>query len=264
MELAVKTYMNIYKPEQKNLLGVELPSETKEEVLENIIKYTKNPYGNCVIMSLNPEIFVLIHDNKHFKKAVQEAQIKIIDGVGVMLAARLLHIPVQGRITGVDLTDDLIHEAAQRRMTIMLIGGQANVAESLADCYKKRYPSLNILGFQGIENISAPKQSEEEKIFSIVADTKPQIIFFAFGSPMQELWVSKHKTRLKGIVCAGVGGTFDFLSGKVPRAPKFVRFAGLEWLYRLIKQPWRWRRQLRLLTFVKLVLLQMVGRRIAK
>jgi N-acetylglucosaminyldiphosphoundecaprenol N-acetyl-beta-D-mannosaminyltransferase len=87
-----------------------------------------------------------------------------------------------------------------------------------------------------------------------VAATKPNLIFAAFGSPFQEKWFYQNRARLQGICCVGVGGAFDFLSGNIQRAPIWIRKIGLEWLYRLIREPWRWRRQLRLLVFLKEVL----------
>ena len=102
---------------------------------------------------------------------------------------------------------------------------------------------------QGFQDIHNPTEAETAHFYSIVADRKPHIIFFAFGSPLQELFIHAHKHRLTGIVCAGVGGAFDFLLGAKPRAPHIIRRIGLEWAYRLAHEPWRWRRQLRLISF---------------
>lgn len=236
------------------LLGIELPTDTQQDVLEKTVKYIRNPHGNFIILSLNPEIFVAMQENPEFKKLATEAQVKILDGVGVVLAARSRGIPVGARFTGVDMMDSLIHRASTESLSVMLIGGLGNVAEKVVDCYRAQYPALNIFGYQGIKNIQKPTEAELQKLFSIVADRKPHIIFFAFGSPMQELFVEKYKKHFSGIVCAGVGGAFDFLSGMKPRAPHLVRTIGLEWAYRLVSEPWRWRRQLRLFTFVYYVI----------
>jgi N-acetylglucosaminyldiphosphoundecaprenol N-acetyl-beta-D-mannosaminyltransferase len=245
--------MNNHDSHKKSLLGIGLPTASQEDTLEKTIKFIKNPHGNFFVMSLNPEIFVEMEKNYEFKEVVREAQLKLVDGTGVVLAARLQGIPVGDRFTGVDFMDRLICHSALESLSVMLIGGKEKVAETLVDCYQKEYPNLDIFGLQGIKHIQNPSRNEEDKIFSIVADRKPHIIFLAFGSPAQELWLMKHKNKLQGIVCAGVGGAFDFLAGKVPRAPGFVRKIGLEWMYRLIQEPWRWRRQLRLFTFIRLV-----------
>ncbi len=136
----------------------------------------------------------------------------------------------------------------------MLIGGKGNVAERLADCYRGDKPASFLQGFAGISDIASPNPQQERELLSIVADVKPHIIFFAFGSPYQEKWIHAHRAQLKGIVCAGVGGAFDFLAGDVRRAPRFIRFLGLEWLFRLVRQPWRWQRQLRLISYILYIL----------
>jgi N-acetylglucosaminyldiphosphoundecaprenol N-acetyl-beta-D-mannosaminyltransferase len=242
------------KTSHRNLLGIELPTDSREDVLEKIVKYIRNPHGSFIILSLNPEIFVTMQKNPEFKKVAVEAQIKILDGVGVVLAARSRGISVGPRLTGVDMMDTLIQRASAESLSVMLIGGLGNVAEKVVDCYRAQYPALNIFGFQGIKNIQQPTEAELDKLFSIVADRKPHIIFFAFGSPMQELFVEKYKKHFTGIVCAGVGGAFDFLSGMKPRAPHLIRTIGLEWAYRLVSEPWRWRRQLRLISFIYYVI----------
>lgn len=242
----------------KKLLRIELPTETKSEILEKTLKYLKKPQGNFAVMSLNPEIFVLMDSDSEFKKAISWGKQKIIDGSGVVAAAQILNIPHGDRFTGVDFMDEVLKLAAERSFRVVLFGGKGNVAEELADCYSKKYPNLSVQGFQGIKDISRPTKSEEKKIFSIVADTKPHYVFLAFGSPAQEKWLYSNRAQFEGMVCAGVGGAFNFLSGRSPRAPRIVRSLGMEWAYRLMTEPWRWKRQLRLLTFIRLVIQQRI------
>lgn len=238
----------------KNLLEIPFENLSHEQSRENILKYLSNPKGNFVIQSVNPEICVQMQSDPEFKKIVLTGQMHIVDGIGVVVAGKVLGITVGERFTGVDLVHTVLTDPSFRSFRVMLIGGKGNVAERLADCYRDKKSGSNVFGFQGIEDISHVTRAEEENLFSIVAELKPQIIFFAFGSPAQEKWIYAHRTQLQGIVCAGVGGAFDFLAGDVGRAPAFVRKMGFEWLYRLILQPWRWRRQLRLGAFVGLVL----------
>ncbi len=239
---------------QNMLFGIPFRGETLESIRENILKYLSNPQGMYVIQSINPEICVQMASDPEFKKAVLSSQMHIVDGVGVAVAGRMLGVPVGERFTGVDLVHMVLTDPSFRSFRVALIGGKGNVAERLADCYRDHKSASHIFGLKGIQDISAPTADEEKEIFSIVAELKPQIIFFAFGSPAQEKWIHAHQAQLQGVVCAGVGGAFDFLVRDVPRAPFFMRRVGLEWLYRLIRQPWRWRRQLRLGAFVSLVL----------
>ena len=175
--------------------------------------------------------------------------------MGVVLAGRLFNLELE-RLTGVDLMENLLNLASIMRLRAMLIGGKPNLALELADCYQRQFPEAKFKGVEGIADIKNPREEEEKAIFSIVPSYKPHIIFAAFGSPDQELWLARHSEEFVGTVVMGVGGAFDYLSGKADRPSGFIRKIGLEWLSRLISQPWRWKRQTRLLKFIKLVLEQ--------
>ncbi|PIQ72371.1 hypothetical protein COY13_02740 [Candidatus Roizmanbacteria bacterium CG_4_10_14_0_2_um_filter_36_35] len=234
------------------LLGITISPETKTSILEKIIKYIRSPKGFFHIVSLNPENLVIAQENKEFKKVLETAQIKIIDGMGIVLAGCLLNLNLE-RLTGVDLMKNLIILASSMRLRVLLIGGKANLALELADCYQREFFETKFKGIEGIKDLKNPTDKEEEDTLSIVRRYKPQLIFVAFGSPDQELWIERHKNEFSGSVVMGVGGAFDYLSENINRAPKFVRKLGLEWLFRLVNQPWRWKRQCRLLKFIELV-----------
>ena len=249
------------------LLGIPLQKTSKKEVLEKIEKYiesqaqnsklkTQNSQKYLHVVSLNPENVVIAQGDPKFKKIVQSAQITINDGVGIKIAARILGISGMNRTPGVDLAEELVKLADKESLKVMLIGGKSNLALRLSQCYSQKYPKLRLIGFEGIKDISKTKKRENEQIFSIVRQHRPHLILAAFGSPFQEKWFEANSSKLSGIVCMGVGGGFDFLAGRVPRAPLWVRNSGLEWLFRLFVEPWRWRRQLRLVKFVGLVIRQ--------
>jgi len=235
------------------ILGISITPQSKQNILDKIIKYIRSPKGICHIVSFNPENLVVAYENKKFKEVLETAQIKIIDGVGIVLASRMLGIEVGERVTGVGLMEELIKLADKLRLRVLLIGGKSDLALKLANCYSNKFFKAKFLGIEGIKNIRNPKKQEEEAIFSIVADYKPHFLFVAFGSPDQELWLERHKNKFSKMVIMGVGGAFDFLAGKIFRAPKIIQKLGFEWLFRLLIQPWRWRRQLRLLKFVYLI-----------
>lgn len=236
------------------ILGISINPETKSSILENILLYIGKPSGFFHIVSVNPENLVTAVENQRFKNAIETAKIKIVDGVGIVIAGRWLNVNVGERVTGVGLMRNLLDMASERRLRVMLIGGRDNLALKLAKCYSNQFPEARFIGLKGIEEIKRPRSEEEGKIFSIVADYKPQLVFVAFGSPDQELWIERHRKKFSGCVVMGVGGSFDYLSGNINRAPIFIQKIGLEWLYRLIIQPWRWKRQLKLLKFIGLVL----------
>lgn len=232
------------------LLGITLPKGTKKSILDKIIKYTYANNRFIHVVSINPENIVIAQSDKLFKRIVNKAQIKIVDGVGVVAAAKTLSLDYAERFPGVDLVEKLIQQSGVGRLRVMLIGGKDKLAEYLANCYNQSYPEAKYIGLKGIEDITNIKKSEEEEIFSIITDMKPHLILVSFGSPHQEKWIWKNKKRFKNIVCMGVGGSFDYLSGQIKRPPLLLRKIGLEWLYRLVIQPWRWRRQMRLIRFI--------------
>ena len=213
----------------KSLLGIPLPTDTKNDIREKILKDAESQSGWKLVMSLNPEIIQIASRNVEFKKVILSSNYQIVDGVGLVLAAQMLNVPCAERYAGVDLMHDLLVEAYKRRLRVVLIGGKENVANKTAECYLAKYPNLNIQGIEGYSDVLHQTEEESKSIFSIVASAKPHLIFVAFGSPAQELWLYRNRAQLGNAVCAGVGGAFDFLSNEVTRAPQFMRTLGLEW-----------------------------------
>lgn len=241
---------------QNKILGITILPETKSSILEKILLYLNKPTGFFHIVSLNPENLVITTENELFKRVIETAQIKIVDGIGIVVAGRWLGIEAGARVTGVGLMEDLLKMASDRRLRVLMIGGKEKLALGLAQCYSDQFPEAKFKGIQGIEDIKKPKKAEEDNIFSIVADYKPQLVFIAFGSPDQEIWIERHKNEFTSCVVMGVGGAFDYLSSNIVRSPVFIQKIGGEWLYRLVIQPWRWKRQLRLIKFIWLIIKQ--------
>lgn len=232
------------------LLGLNLNLQPKSVVLEQIVKYIKTGQDFVHIVSLNPENLVIASENKEFMHVVETAQITIPDGIGVVLAARLKGVLLPERVTGVDLMENMLELAGNMCLRVVLIGGRPNLANTLAQCQGEKYPEAKFYGTIGFKDIKNLTSFEEKQILDIVRRHKPHMIFVAFGSPEQELWLARHSKEFKGTVCMGVGQGFDVLGGIVKRAPKWMQIIGLEWFYRLFTQPWRWRRQLRLIKFM--------------
>lgn len=239
---------------KKKLFGIDVFPSGEKEILEHILKYVKTGGNFFHIISLNPEIVMHAVHNEKMKEIVEKSDAQIIDGFGIVAASKMLNLHFPSRISGVDLMERLLSISSEESLRVMLIGGKKNLANRIAHCYIDRTGNSFIKGMEGIQDIKNPKKEEEEKIFSIVADFKPHIIFVAFGSPYQEMWLWKNRDKLKNSVGMGVGGAFDFLGGDIPRAPRIVRQIGLEWFFRLLVQPWRGKRQLRLIAFTRLLL----------
>ena len=220
---------------KKTVLGFTIKADSVERVLEHIKKYIASPTEFFHIISLNPENIVLGYEDEKFREIVLSAQITIPDGIGVVQAARYLGIPVNTRVTGVDLMSRLVEMANEYSLPVMLIGAQDNLAQKLAKCYSRIYGQIKIVGLEGIKNIDSPTRAEEERILAIVTDMRPCFIFVAFGSPVQEKWLWDHREAFKGCICMGVGGGFDLLFGRLQRAPSWIRSLGFEWFYQVYK-----------------------------
>lgn len=227
-----------------------IPPTTREETEKMISQYLDSEKSFCHVVSINPEIVMEARRDSEFEKAITSAHVRILDGVGVFFAGKFLGIDTGQRFTGVELMEFLLKEASVRRSRVLLLGGRSKVAEKVVECQVRGGSMAIFRASRGFLDKNNPLKSEEKEIESIIATFKPQIILVSFGSPFQEKWIHRQQASLGNSVCSGVGGAFDFLSGEVRRAPGVVRFFGLEWLFRLLLQPWRIKRQTKLIKFV--------------
>ena len=234
----------------QKLLGISIKNQAKSYILEQIQKYIHKPYAFFHIVSLNPENIMLASEDVEYQFILSKGDIQLIDGIGVALGCAFLKIDVGERISGVDFMEIMLSSLKLEGLRVLLLGGRPNLANDAADCYQQKYPKTTVKGIEGFRNIQKPKKTECKDIIRIITDYKPQVIFAAYGSPEQEKFFSRHRRQLQGIICMGVGGGLDFAAGKISRAPVLMRKLGFEWLYRLIIQPWRWRRQVELIRFV--------------
>jgi len=253
--------------------GKALKAVEKEHLQGSSLKV--KPY---FIVTPNPEQVVLAQDDAEFKRVLNSADIAIADGVGLVWASRLLTRPglvkQQGlalveRVGGVELMESLIEEAGKRKWKVMLVGGRGDIAVEAAEVLrrtvlkrtdlvdKQQGPSLlEIRGVEGLRDVKNPDKNEEKQLIKQINEYKPQLLFVGFGAPWQEKWVAKHlqgRTLKVGVVMV-VGGAFDQIAKPSMRPWKWMERVGLGWFYRLLRQPWRLKRQLKLLRFVKLVL----------
>ena len=213
------------------------------QTIDNFVK-SKKPHN---IVTINPEFIMTARADKEFKEALNNADLAVCDGVGIIWASKILGKPLTERVAGVDLVYRIAKLASQRHYSVYFLGAGEGIAQKAVSILKKKYPKLKIAGIES----GSP---HDLSIIDRIVKTKPDILLVAFGHPKQEKWLYKFKQSLGVPVMIGVGGTFDFISGKIPRAPKWVRTIGFEWFYRLIKQPWRLKRQLKLLQFAWLVI----------
>jgi len=238
----------------KNLV-FQIKDVTFDQALEYLVDKAQNKRVKTFVVTINPEIIMLAKEDKHYEKVLKSADLALCDGVGIIFAGKLFGKSFPGRVRGVDLLEKLSDLASQRSLTVGLLGGGKNVALETSKCLKKKYPKLKI-SFAKQEWVNQKTNVKKQKSdrTSHGSKLKCDILFVAFGSPKQEKWIYENLSKLDVKVAIGVGGAFDFVSGKVRRAPLQVRRIGLEWLFRLIIQPWRIKRQIVLPKFVLLVI----------
>ena len=183
--------------------------------------------------------------------SIKSDAICVPDGTGIVIAARIVRVNIcRSRITGSDGIFHIAERASARGWRIFLLGAASGIAERTAEVLQNQYQDLQIAGTYA----GSAADSDADEIINIINSSQADILLVAYGAPKQDLWIHKYSARLNVQMAMGVGGAFDYVVGIVPRAPIWMRKLGLEWLYRLIKQPWRWRRMLRLPIFIWLVL----------
>lgn len=236
-----------------SILGVDITTSKPEEILEFIVEELQKEKGRrkkLIIFTPNPEMISEAHKDKRLRDVLNQAQISLPDGVGVIVAGKLLGKPIQARIAGVDFMKNLVKSVSKQPVNTGFLGGLPGVAKEAADCLKEKYPKLRVA--YASDTFDKPKMIHSDI----------DILFVAYGFPKQEQWILKNINEIPAAVVMGVGGTFDFIAGRVPRAPKIIRDIGLEWMFRLIIQPWRIRRQARLLHFGGLILREALSNRL--
>jgi N-acetylglucosaminyldiphosphoundecaprenol N-acetyl-beta-D-mannosaminyltransferase len=208
--------------------------------------------GPHQLVTLNPEMLVAAHDDAAFGRVLNQADLNVADGVGILWAARILGRPLRERVTGSDGIYRLAAHCARRGYRPFFLGGRPGVAEEVARRLVARYPALSVAGTYA----GSPRAEDEAEVTRRVRVAAPDLLLVAYGVPAEEQWIARVGPRLGVPVMVGVGGAFDFVAGTARRAPAWMRRWGLEWLYRLVREPWRWRRQLALPRFVALVVAQ--------
>lgn len=249
---------------KKDILGIKIDDINKEKIIEVIISWLETNKKHYIVTP-NPEIVMMAQKDKELKDIINQADLSIADGAGLKIATDIDCIT-----PGVELMEELINRSQNYGFTIGFLGGTDRVAEKCADCLLQKYPKLKISfvsdggtinnkgeseGIYGIEYIVySPGRKVKKALGNIHNIPQTDILFVAFGPPKQEKWVFKNINKLPVKVVVVVGGSFDYLSQTVLRAPKFIRDLGFEWLFRLVLQPWRIKRQLALIKFILMVL----------
>ncbi len=258
--------------EKIKILGVNFDRTTEKEALEKINRWLEpgfHFFKKHIIVTPNPEILLAAQKDEEYLRILNKADLSIPDGIGILWASKFNNITKSNdsklkkfskwlvslslipfsksyirsvlpeRITGVDLMKKICRLTAENGSKIFLLGAEEDVAELAAEKLAKRHPGLQIVGTYA----GTPKIKHEKKILELINAVKPDILFIAYGAPEQEKWISRNYKSIPSLrIAMGVGGAFDFISGVRKRAPVIMQRTGLEWLYRLCKQPSRIKR----------------------
>jgi N-acetylglucosaminyldiphosphoundecaprenol N-acetyl-beta-D-mannosaminyltransferase len=234
-------------PNRIQILDLPVDAITYEEWLKIIEHWVAvpddAPHHVCTI---NPEFIMIARRDINFFNILSRADLCVPDGIGLLWAAKHLGHPLPERVTGSDGVPKIAARAAEKGWRLFFLGAAPGVADQAAAVLRAKYPGLQIVGTYS----GSPAPDEEDTLVAMVNSSNADILFVAYGAPEQDKWIARNLPRLHVQMAMGVGGSFDFIAGVVPRAPLWMRRMGLEWLFRLYLQPWRIVRMLRLPRFV--------------
>jgi len=230
--------------EKVNILGVNIDMVTIPEAAEEIFSYLSGDKLNMVFTP-NSEIIMTAYKDAEFARILNSASLLTADGIGVVYASRILKKPIKERCAGYDVAVELLRKMNDSDYKLFLFGGKPGVAEDARDELLKEYPDLKIAGVRN----GYFKPEEESGIVEEINNSEADVVFVCLGAPAQEKWIYRNRDKLKVKAALGVGGSLDVFAKKVERAPDFFCRTGLEWLYRLAKQPSRFMRMMALPRF---------------
>ena len=237
------------------ILGVPVDAVTLTQAVETVAGWVRGG-GTHYIVTPNPEI-ILMRDRPGVLAALDGADLALADGIGVVWAARRLGTPVPERVAGADLTEAILALGEREHFRFYVLGGQPGVAAEAARRAQAAHPGIVIAG----SHHGYFSAADEAELANEIRAANPDILLVGLGAPKQELWLHRWAGATGARVALGVGGVLDVLAGRKLRPPVWLRRIGLEWLYYLIRQPSRWRRQLALPRFVFAVLAARRARR---
>lgn len=221
-----------------HVLGVRVDCVDMPAAVAEIERLVEERTGPKLVATVNPEFVMRARRDERFRRALEGAALALPDGIGVVWAMRRQGCRGQQRVTGSDLVPALAELCARRGWRPFLLGAQPGVADEAAGMLRRATPGLEVAG----AHAGSPRPEDDEESLRQIAAARPDLLLVAYGHPGQELWVVRNRDRLQAPVAIGVGGSLDFITGRVRRAPAVLRRVHLEWLWRLCLEPWRIRR----------------------
>jgi len=235
--------------EKIDIHGVMIDNVTMDEALSRVLKMLDGKTPNK-IYTPNSEIIMQACRNKSLMDILNSAELTIPDGAGVILASKILGRPLKQKVSGIDLVRKIFESTKNRAISFFILGGKPGVPEKASINIFSEFPKAKIAGFHH----GYFKDSEVPDIINKINESKAEILLVGLGAPKQEKWIYNYADKLNSKVIMGIGGSIDVFAGTASLAPEFIRRAGFEWLYRLVRQPSRYKRMMDLPRFMILTL----------
>ncbi len=232
-----------------NILGVHVDMVNISEAADCIMRFFDEDKMHAVYTP-NSEIIMHAYKNTEFADLLNRAELLTADGIGVVHASKILKKPIKERAAGYDIARQVLQKMNYTDHKLFLFGGKPGVAEEAKQKLLQEYPELNIVGMRN----GYFKAEEDDEIVEQINASGADIVFVCLGAPKQEEWIDRHRDKLNVKVAMGIGGSLDVFAGRVDRAPEFFCKTGLEWFYRLCKEPWRIGRMMELPKFAATVI----------
>lgn len=228
-----------------NILGVPINNITHKEAVELVCSFLENNEKK-MIFTPNPEFVMAARKDEEFMKILNEGDLLVPDGIGVVIASKILNRPLKERVAGYDLVQAVFDKIKDSGRTVYFLGGGRGIAQTAKANMEEKHKGIKIVGVHD----GYFDEKEEKLVIEEINSLKPDLVLVGIGFPKQEKWIYNHKDILEAKAFIGVGGSFDGMSGNVKRAPDIFIKLGLEWFYRLLKQPSRFFRMLQLPLFL--------------
>lgn len=236
----------ISSPELLTILNTPVHRVTMGQALELVRRFVAGERLHQ-ICTTNPEFVMAAQGDEAFRRVLWQADLCLADGIGLVWASRWLGKPLPERVPGSELVYHLAQMAADNGWRLFLLGAAPGVAEAAAAVFQAQNPGLIVAGTYA----GSPDLAENEAIVGMINESRADVLLVAYGAPRQDKWIARNRDAFDTVrVAMGVGGALDFVSGRAVRAPRWLQKLGLEWLHRLVREPWRWRRMLALPRFV--------------
>ncbi|MGP4060940.1 WecB/TagA/CpsF family glycosyltransferase [Halobacillus sp. H74] len=239
---------------QVNILGIPFTNMDHVTLVQQLQQHIEQREKSFVVTA-NPEIVMRAHDDSYYMDCLQAASYITADGIGIVKASKLLKDPLPERVTGYDIMMEFLQIAEQKKYRVFLLGAHEDILQRAVRNINAHYPNIEVVGSR-----NGYFEWDDHTVAEDIHQAQPDIVFVALGVPKQERWIAENYNKFNQGVFICVGGSIDVVSGDVKRAPMRWQNMNLEWLYRLMKQPSRWRRMHALPRFTYKVLRQKAGK----